>query len=373
MRSQERLDLALKVSMLGMWEWEVASGQLTWSDELRKIYRIPLHSPVTYEKYMARIHPDDRDAMQATIQQSMQDGKAYEVEHRIVWANGEVHWVFSRGQAFLEDGKPVRMTGTCLNIDIRKSAEDLKVRNALLSAETDELHRLNKSKDEFIALASHQLRTPATAVKQFLGMLIEGYAGELTLTSEQLRLLQTAYDSNERQIAIVNDLLLIATIDAGKITLDYHQTDLIPYLQEIVAGYQPKYSERSQHIVFSSRETSLPLRIDDVRLRMAIENLIDNACKYSSDGATTTISVRKTADSFLIAIADEGVGIDKKDFDQLFQKFSRIPNSLSAASGGSGLGLYWAHRIVELHGGKLEVTSKASKGSVFTIRLPLKG
>lgn len=371
LRSQERLDLALQVSRLGMWEWNVETGDLSWSDELRKIYHVPARIAVTYELYMSRIHPADRKKMQSTIEKSMQHGNSYEAEHRIVWPNGEVHWVLSRGKTFLEDGKPARMTGTCLNVDIQKSAEELKVRNALLSAETKELLRLNKSKDEFIALASHQLRTPATGVKQFLGMLLEGFAGELDITPDQRRLLQTAYESNDRQIAIVNDLLLIATIDAGKITLQNHTVDVVSYIKEIVESYELKFSDKKQEVEFNCKELSLKVRIDDIRLRMAIENLLDNACKYSPEGGVTTVSVKKTKDSVAISVADQGVGIDKKDFAKLFQKFSRIPNSLSAASGGTGLGLYWAHRIVELHGGKLTVSSQPQKGSTFKINLPL--
>jgi signal transduction histidine kinase len=370
-QSQERLDLALKVSRLGMWEWNVASGELTWSDELRKIYQVPAKGRITYELYLSRIHPADRIRIQETIKKSMETGKSYEAEHRIVWPNEEVHWVLSRGKTFFENGKPSRMAGSCINIDIRKSAEDLKVRNALLNAERNELMRLNKSKDEFIALASHQLRTPATGVKQFLGMLLEGYAGDLSLTPEQLHMLQTAYDSNERQIAVVNDLLMVATIDAGKVTLQRQDVDIVSYVREIAEDYKLNCADRKQQIAFECQLASQETNIDDVRLRMAIENLLDNACKYSPEGATTTVSVKKMNHKVAIAVTDQGVGIDKKDFAKLFQKFSRIPNPLSVSSGGSGLGLYWAHRIVELHGGKFEVSSAPGKGSTFTITLPL--
>ncbi|MDB5181374.1 MAG: domain S-box, partial [Candidatus Saccharibacteria bacterium] len=369
-QSQERLDLAQRVSHLGMWEWDIATHTLTWSDELRRIYQVPTRGRITYELYMSRVYPADRKKLQETIQSAMQSGRSYEIEHRIIWPNGEVHWVLSRGKAFLENGQPARMAGTCMNIDIRKSAEELKVRNAMLSAEAKELMRLNKSKDEFIALASHQLRTPASGVKQFLGMLLEGYAGDLRLTSEQQHMLQMAYESNERQIAIVNDLLMVATIDAGKITLDQHATDIVEYMREILEDYKLKSADKKQRVEFKSELDSIQANIDKVRLRMAIENLLDNACKYSPEGTTTTVSVKRAQDTVAIAITDQGVGIDEKDFTKLFQKFSRIPNSLSVSSGGSGLGLYWAQRVVGLHGGKLEVSSQQGKGSTFTIIIP---
>lgn len=255
-----------------------------------------------------------------------------------------------------------------MNLDERKATENLKVKNALLNTERKELMRLNKSKDEFIALASHQLRTPATSVKQYIGMLLEGYAGDLQLTHQQFTLLQTAYDSNERQIEIVNDLLLVATIDAGKVELKKHPIDLVDFLQEIVDDHSMKYAEHGQKLDYVRLDQPIIVPIDDVRLRMAVENLLDNASKYSPKGATTTVRIATNGD-VRIAIQDQGVGIDTKDFNKLFQKFSRIPNPLSTSSGGSGLGLYWAQKIISLHGGTLELESSIGKGSTFTIVL----
>lgn len=369
-KSQEKLRLALKVSRLGMWEWDVLSGELTWSDQLRKIYKVGAREHITYEKYMSRVHPDDRSMMQTIIQNSMKTGKYYEVEHRIIWPNGETHFILSRGQAFLENGKPIRMTGTAMNIDLRKSTEELKVKNALLSTERMELIQLNKSKDEFIALASHQLRTPATSVKQYLGMLLEGFAGDLNLSDPQLKLLQTAYESNDRQIAIINDLLLIATVDAGKIELRKKKVNIVAFVQQIIDDLRHRYAAKNQKIISDFSVASLAVSFDPVRLRMALENLLDNASKYSDEGASTTVTIKQFSTHVDISIADEGVGIDAKDFTKLFQKFSRIPNPLSTSSGGTGLGLYWAYKIIDLHDGKLKVSSAPSKGSTFTISLP---
>ncbi len=105
---------------------------------------------------------------------------------------------------------------------------------------------------------------------------------------------------------------------------------------------------------------------------MVLDNLLDNASKYSPKGKTITISLRQSKERVTVAVKDNGVGISKKDQEKLFQKFIRINNPLSVAAGGTGLGLYWSKKIVELHGGTLEVTSKAKQGSTFTISLPIK-
>ena len=367
--SEQRLNLALKASRLGMWEWDITTGDLSWSDELRKIFDVPAKKKVTYELYISRIHQDDRKLIQDTVERAMEADITYEIEHRIVWQDGTIHWVLSRGRAIHEKGVPVRILGTCMNINERKAAEELKVKNALLSAERKELVRLNKSKDDFIALASHQLRTPATSVKQYLGMLLEGYAGELGLSGKQLQLLQTAYDSNERQIGIVNNLLLIATIDAGKIKLQKQAIEVIAFIGQIVEDYSHKYAAKNQALQFKHPKGEIVASFDDEKLRMAIENLLDNASKYSQAGTETTVTVTRLTDGFSVAVKDRGVGIDKKDFEKLFQKFSRIPNALSTSSGGSGLGLYWAQKIIELHGGTLDVESASGKGTTFAITL----
>jgi PAS domain S-box-containing protein len=370
-KSQERLDLALKVSGVGMWEWDITANTLLWTDEEKKLFGLSPDEEVTYDKYLSLIHPTDKNKMELITKKSMEDGLPYEVEYRVVWKNGEVHWLAGRWQAFLEDGKPVRMIGTAMNIDDHKSAEKLKVQNALLSQERTELLRVSRSKEEFIALASHQLRTPATGVKQFLGMLLEGYAGELRLTDEQRRMLQTAYDGNDRQIAIVNDLLMVATIDAGKVSLKKEPTDIVSFVHQLIDDIRPRYRSHNQELACNCPGKPINLTIDPGRLRMALENLLDNASKYSPEGSDTTVSIRKKRSSVDIAITDHGVGIEQEDFDKLFQKFSRIHNSLSVSSGGSGLGLYWSHKLIGLHGGKLTVTSEPGKGSTFTVKLPL--
>lgn len=368
--SEARLGLALQASQLGMWEWNVSTGELTWSEQLRKIFGVKPAQLITYELYISLLHPDDTPFIQHTIQDSMKSGKKYEVEHRIIWPDGSIHWVLSRGQAFMEDDIAASMIGTCMGIDDRKATEDLKVRNALLDAERTELIKLNASKDEFIALASHQLRTPATGVKQFLGMLLDGFAGDLALTEQQLHMLQTAYDSNERQIRIVNDLLLIATIDAGKVQLHTDPIDMCDLLQEIVGDHAAAYAAKQQTLTLKPARQCPIVPVDAERIRMAIENLLENASKYSPAGTDISVSIATKKTGVAIAIKDQGVGIAKKDLPKLFQKFTRIPNELSTSAGGTGLGLYWAEKVIVLHGGKLGVASQPGMGTTFTITLP---
>jgi len=230
------------------------------------------------------------------------------------------------------------------------------------------LIELNQAKDEFISVASHQLRTPATGVKQYIGMLLEGMFGDLA--DSQKNILIKAYDSNERQLKIVSDLLRVARVDAGKVVLKKIQTDLNVFMAEIIGEEKEITKVRGQKIAFSSASVPAVSLLDRDTFRMVCENLIDNASKYSEKYTTIKVAVIIHESTIEVRVSDEGVGINENDFNKLFEKFSRIHNPLSAQAGGSGLGLYWAKKIVDLHNGTIDVASMQNKGTVFSIDLP---
>lgn len=252
------------------------------------------------------------------------------------------------------------------DITEQKNSEEKAAR---LAVERAELLVLNQAKDEFIALASHQLRTPATAVKQFLGIALDGYVGELP--SEPKKIISQAYTSNERQLNVIEDLLKVAQIDSGIVQLKKSKVLFLPLIQDVVDGYKDAFKSRKQSVVIDSTSKSISGKADPDKIRMVLENIIDNASKYTPDGKKITIRISKVRDKIQVSIRDQGVGIAPESMDKLFQKFSRIDNPLSINVGGTGLGLYWAKKIIELHGGNIEVTSSPDRGSTFKILLPV--
>jgi signal transduction histidine kinase len=232
----------------------------------------------------------------------------------------------------------------------------------------DHLIELNRSKDEFISIASHQLRTPATGVKQYVGMLLEGIIGELT--PEQQTILQKAYDSNERQLRIVSDLLKVAQVDAGKVRIRKTPGSLTELVTDIMREQRSVFDRRHQTVKLHGIPSAALVDYDNDSIRMVLENIIDNASKYSLEGTEIIITLRETDDTVEVAVQDHGVGIGPDDIHRLFQKFSRIDNSLSTKVGGTGLGLYWAKKIIDLHDGDITCQSEPGVGTTFTIRLP---
>ncbi|HSE61924.1 MAG TPA: ATP-binding protein [Candidatus Saccharimonadales bacterium] len=367
-QSQERLGLALAASRLGMWEWNLTTGELLWSDQLKELFGLAPTDSISYEKYQKLLHPQDRARMRKVIREAMKTGKEYEVEHRAVWADNSEHWVLGRGKAILENGKPVLMIGTSMSLDDSKRAAELEEINLKLKEQQEQLVELNQIKDDFIALASHQLRTPATAVKQYTNMLLDGYYGELS--PGQRTAVSTALLSNERQLAIINDLLRVAQLDAGKIALHKKRVDVIELLGKVVEEQAAKFRVKNQKVTIKQSKPAMTAYIDPQRMRMVFENIIDNAHKYTPAAKSITVSVTQNKSSITISVRDQGVGIRKADLSRLFQKFSRLEHPSTTDVSGTGLGLYWANKIVLLHGGTITVTSASGKGTTFAITVP---
>lgn len=227
---------------------------------------------------------------------------------------------------------------------------------------------LERAKDEFVAIASHQLRTPATAVKQYVGLLLEGYSDPLT--DNQRLFLERAYESNERQLHIVQEILKITQLDLEKVILKPEVTDIRQIARQAVDSVKSNFEAKSQIVIIKEPAEPLTAKVDAEQLRVAIENLLENASNYTWPGKSITVITRHLKDRIRIVVKDQGVGIDYADFPKLFQKFSRIPNPLSLEVSGTGLGLYWAAKIVHLHGGYIHVASTPGQGTTFTINIP---
>ena len=228
---------------------------------------------------------------------------------------------------------------------------------------------LESTKNEFLSLASHQLRTPATNVKQYIGLLLDGYMGDLN--DQQRHALTIAYKNNESEISIMNNLLDVAKLDLDRIQLHKKVVNVAAVTRQVIRDYLPLAKERHQTIRLDSLKQVMA-SVDEAYLRGVIENLLDNAIKYSKEGTPISVKVGREEDDVCISVKDKGLGIRKRDYTKLFNKFSRLDNEFSANSQGSGLGLYWVKQIVKLHHGSVDVNSREGKGSEFVVRLPVR-
>lgn len=230
---------------------------------------------------------------------------------------------------------------------------------------------IQAAKDDLLSLASHQLRTPATIVKQYLGMLLQGYVGKLR--GEQRDIIQNAYDSNEKQLEIISQLLYVARLDAGRITIRPELININQLVRKIAKNQSSLAKERDQTINIILPRQPIKVAADTHYLSMALDNLLNNSIKYTPDKGKITLSVKQIADEAIIEVSDTGSGINSNEIGHIFDKFTRGTNPLSTQVNGSGLGLYLTKQIIDRHGGSIDVNSEVDKGTLFEIRLPLKG
>ena len=231
-----------------------------------------------------------------------------------------------------------------------------------------QINELESVKDEFIALASHRLRTPATAVKGNVGMILEGYCGDLT--PEQRSVLNDAYSSNEHQLAVIENLLTVSRLNAGRLVLCKTVTNLSAMTHSVAAAYREVIDAHDQILQLEMPSRPVELTVDASRLRVVLENLVSNASKFTPKAGRITIKLNDYRNEVIFSVQDTGVGIPEHARYNLFKKFSRIANPLSVVAEGTGLGLYLANEIVALHGGRITVQSMPGQGSTFTVYLP---
>lgn len=259
------------------------------------------------------------------------------------------------------------IVGTMLSLLLSGFVLTLLVARTRVLAHSKQME-VQSAKDELLSLASHQLRTPATSVKQYVGMALEGFAGKLS--AQQANLLEKAYESNERQLHIINEILYVAKIDAQGIVLTPRRINLNKLLRELTQELSTTAKKSNQKIRLQMPLKQVHIEADEYCLRMAAENLISNALKYSYEGGTVSVKLASTKSSVRLMVRDKGVGIDQDDLPLLFQRFSRIPNELSRQTSGSGIGLYLSQQLIHLHNGTISVESTKGKGTTFIVTLP---
>lgn len=234
-----------------------------------------------------------------------------------------------------------------------------------------EIEKIDKAKSEFISIASHQLRTPLTAIKGYISMILEGTYGQLT--ERQSKPLGNVYQSNERLIRLVNDLLNLSRLDAGKIEFSPEMNSLEEMASSIVEELRINAEKKGLYMKMIKPSELLPeIMVDHDKLRQVILNIVDNAIKYTREGGIT-LELKKLNNEEEIRVSDTGEGMDETELNSLFQMFSRATAGTQLHAEGAGLGLYVARQFVEMHGGKIWAESKGKgKGSTFVIQLPIK-
>ncbi|HTK28409.1 MAG TPA: ATP-binding protein [Vicinamibacterales bacterium] len=332
-------------------------------------------------RWVAQLHPDDLPTVRAQWAWSIESGEPFDVECRIRQADGAWHWFRSLALPVRdESGAVVKWFGSSTDVDDRKRAEaDLRTASAELDqrvhARTRELEAAKEAaesadrlKTEFIMSMSHELRTPLNAIIGFTGTMLMQLSGPLT--EQQERHLKLVQASGRHLLAIISDVLDVARIEAGSLTLGREPVDVGDSVFRVCKELAVLAQEKGLRLDADVPPGAVVIDGDATALRQVLSNLVGNAIKFTPAGSVA-VSVRSESGGrrprVRITITDTGIGIDPADFPRLFTKFERLPNGRAVADGGTGLGLYLSRLLVEHLGGRIHVDSELGHGTRFTV------
>lgn len=384
LRARERdLAKAQEVAHVGSWQLDLVADRLTWSDEVYRIFGLaPQAFGATLEAFLARVHQDDRAGVQQAYQAAVANGTPYAIVHRIVRPDGEVRVVQERSEQFVDEaGKVIRSLGTVLDItELYRVQEELRALNATLEervrkrtaeleASRAELQRLNELKNELLGMAAHDLRNPLAAIQGLVDLLVQQTFGHLE--GDQREALARIGASSRRMVALVNDLLDVSTIEAGRLKLECGPQDLLCVVRDAVDAIRLLAGPKEIRVELAEVEPLPHVWIDRARIEQVLSNLLGNAVKFSYPGSTVEVGLSRREGCGVISVRDCGCGIAPDQAERLFQPFGAETRPGTAGERSTGLGLAIARKMVEAHGGKIWVTSELGVGSCFFVALPL--
>lgn len=233
-----------------------------------------------------------------------------------------------------------------------------------------QLQRLDEAKNEFISMASHQLRTPLTSIKGYLDMMLEGDLGKISPT--QRAVLREAFSSSERMVRLINDFLNVSRLQTGKFTIDKQSVDIAQILRDEVSLLKVVADQRSVEMVLKIDKKIPSLAVDSEKIRQVMLNMIDNAIYYSNPHKKVVITLKSSGKMIEFSVKDSGIGVPKSEQANLFGKFFRGTNAKKRRPDGTGVGLFLAKKVILSHDGEMIFESEEGKGSTFGFRLPVR-
>jgi PAS domain S-box-containing protein len=340
---EERIRLAVEAAEIGTFDLDMINGKMLTSERFDHIFGFDRHAE--WKMYREAIHPDDRIIRDAAHKNALANGKIF-YEVRVIHHDTSVHWIRVQGNVYNAGGEPVRMLGTLLDIT--------------------QVKRLEQQKDDFISIASHELKTPITSLKASLQLLDKLKKNETNPVSAKL--IEQSLKSMGKISTLISDLLNVSRTQQDQLLLNKS----VFTINDMLEGCCGHVRSAGKHKLIIKGDTALKVYADEHAIDQVIVNFVNNAVKYAPDSLEIFMLIENLGDKARISVRDTGPGIPAEKITHLFERYYQAqPGGFN--SSGLGLGLFISSEIVRKHGGEIGVDSEPGKGSTFWITLPLAG
>jgi two-component system sensor histidine kinase/response regulator len=360
--SEAQLREAQSIAAIGHWRFTIATQDIAWSSALYGIFgRNPRLGPPDFAAYMESVAPADRERLGSVIRAAVNEAVPFDAEHGVVWPDGSIRHVHSRGRPMVDaSGRVTALMGTAQDVTAAVQA-----REALEQARRD-AEAGARAKADFLATMSHEIRTPLNGVTGMINLLLG-----TELSPEQRHYADQATNCSHALLALINDILDLSKIEAGKVDLERHPFSVRQLLDDTLPVVAANAQRKGVEVYATFTAQSDRWLIGDTgRLRQVLTNLVGNAVKFTAAGEVRA-DVDWTDGRLDVRVTDTGVGITVEQISRLFQPFSQADSSTTRKFGGTGLGLAICRRLIEQMGGEIGVESVEGAGSTFWFRVPL--
>lgn len=361
-RSEERFELAVKATNDVIWDYNKITGKIWWNDNFTKVFGNYENEDISsFNFWLSKIHPDDSDGIIKSYQQSVAKHENYWTEeYRFQKADRSFAYVLNRGYFVYDDkGNLIRVVGAIIDIN------EMKKNEVELIEAKDKAEIADKLKSEFLAQISHEIRTPLNTIMSFISMLQMEIDYE---TNEDIKMIFNGIETAGRRLIRTVDLILnMSLLQTGKYEPFFIKADLRPLIEGIVHEFFSTAAMKKLKLSYNFKTNNTLQNCDEYTVSQIMQNLIDNAIKYTEKGKIEVNVYRDDENKLRIAVKDTGIGISKKFLSNLFHPFTQESTGYSRKFEGNGLGLALVKSYAEINNAELNVQSKKGVGSTFTI------